>query len=197
MKISSKHFKKAGIVLALSLFVGAITVFAQIPTYAEPSALPPTSSVPTVLNIGSSVQSMIAPLFALSLGANSYSIGSYLWDLEGSLTTLHVQQLCVGGSSGNCITSFPANVTHASIATDGSTCNGGWCAPGAFTGAKVCVMNGYSHLVGSVQGGSGGNVCAWSGGTNTWNCDSSCTTSCSSRTLTMVYCDNNGTSRLN
>ncbi len=191
MKFSPTYIKKAGLVLTLALVVGGVTAFAQ--TFTGPSALAPSSNVPTLLNTGSSNQTIAGSFWGTSVGANSFSTGGNLWDVEGGLSTIHIQQLCLIGNQ--CITSFPSSSSLPTTITVGlSTCNGGLCWGDAFTAAKVCSMNNFTHLVSAVGGNSGGNVCSWKNGA--WSCDSSCTTSCSSKTLTQVSCDNNGTSRL-
>jgi hypothetical protein len=191
MKSLPSYFKKAALVLSLTLAVGGLTVFAQ--TFTGPSGVAPSSSVPTLLNTGSSNQTVAGSFWAASVGANSFSTGGNLWDSEGGVPTIHIQQLCLIGN--RCITSFPSSSSlPTTIAVNGSTCNGGLCWGDAFTAAKVCSMSGFTHLVSAVGGNSGGNVCSWKSGS--WACDSSCTTSCSSKTLTQVTCDNNGTSRL-
>ncbi len=190
MKLTNSLLNKTGLLLVLAVVFFGFNAAAQ--TFSEPSGTPPASSVSTLLNTGSNAQTMTGSLWANSINANAFSMGSYLWDLEGGLTTIHIQQLCISGTS--CITSFPTPIAHATIPTNGSTCNGGWCAPHAFTAAKVCALNGYSHVAGTVPGGSGGKVCGWNG--SGWTCDGSCTSNCQSKTLTQVYCDNNGTSRL-
>ena len=191
MKFLPSYLKKAALVLSLAIVVGGLTAFAQ--TFAGPSGLPPASSVPTLLNIGSGNQTIAGSLWAISLGANSFSAGGNLWDVEGGLSTIHIQQLCLIGN--RCITSFPAaSANPVNFTLGGSSCNGSLCSGDAFTAAKFCSLQGYSHLVSAMGGGTGGSVCSWNG--SSWSCDSSCTTSCTSRTLTYVSCDNNGTSRL-
>jgi hypothetical protein len=191
MKLSPTYFKKAGLVFTLALVVGGISAFAQ--TFTGPSGLAPASSVPTLLNTGSGDQTIAGSFWGASVGANAFSTGGNLWDVEGGISTIHIQQLCLIGD--RCITSFPsASSSPTYIAVNGSTCNGSLCAGNAFTGAKICSLNGYSHLVSALGGGPGGSVCGWVG--SAWGCDSSCTSSCTSRTLTQVACDNNGTSRL-
>ena len=91
-------------------------------------------------------------------------------------------------------TTYTATVTSAGMpapATEtynlgGTSCNGGWCYWTPTTAAKVCSVHGYDAAASVVRGGSGGNVCSWTG--SSWSCDNSCTSSCNGRTLTQVTC---------
>ncbi len=96
-----------------------------------------------------------------------------------------------GTATAESITSSPTPPPTQTVSAGGSTCNGGWCYWDSGTALQVCNMNGYDTLVGSVQGGSGGKVCGYANGS--WNCDQSCTTSCTGKTLTQVSCNNSAT----
>jgi hypothetical protein len=194
MKIPSALFKKIAILGIFAVVLGSFAVSAQ--TFTEPASVPPTSTVATPLNTGPANQTLAGGFWAKSVGANIFTFGSYVWDLEGALTTIHIQQLC---TPGNCITSFPAaSALQTVVPVSSSACNGGACGPDIYTAGQVCLQAGFTHVYSTTGGGSANpKACgwAWNAGTqkNYWACDSSCTTSCNSHMLTSVSCDNNGT----
>jgi hypothetical protein len=184
---------KTALVTALAIGItGGSVALAQ---FVEPSSAPTAGNSNAPVSTGAGSTETKPGSFA-SLGTVA-SVGGYvlpngaftsMWNVVSGLTTISIQQLCVGGS---CISgSYPKYDFYISR----TYCNGGGCKANAYTAAEVCVMNGYSHLVMAIPGNDNSTIYGWQNGA--WSGGSGCTSNCGLSSLSMVRCDNNGTSPL-
>ena len=204
MKIST--FKKIfrGFVTVAIAFIAVSTIaFAQT-TFTKPSSNAPGGNVASPVIQSAKFQQMAGGISAPSVGSENGFVlqGSgnttSTWGLQYSstqidtdlLTTLNVQQFCLGTGSGNCISSLGSIVPSADIYLNSASCSGGSCITNAATALKICQNNGYTHVANAIGGGNGNNYsCYWNG--SAWSCSSGCSSSCGAAALQRVSCDDN------
>ena len=183
----------------LSFFIVATVAYAQ---FVQPVSSPTAGNVMPPLTIGknsSDLQFKNGGLWMNSLisrdgfsfmGPTHYDS---MWSTVSGLNTIGVEQLCMGDTCTSAIA--PSNAA-TDVYVTATTCNGGACNGDPYTGAKICGMNGYTHLVSEDLGANGNNspICNWNG--STWSCAGGCSSSCGYSEISLVSCDNNGTSPL-